>query len=82
VGTNGVTVREHEYMVGKRVKIDYLPFLTDHCDLCTARMQRQEQPACVKHCQSRCMEFGLTQDLAAKMKDRSRVVLYTHAPSR
>ena len=42
VGTNGVTVREHEYVVGKRVKIDFLPFLTDHCDFCTARLQRSE----------------------------------------
>ncbi|OGA24932.1 MAG: hypothetical protein A3I01_12075 [Betaproteobacteria bacterium RIFCSPLOWO2_02_FULL_65_24] len=82
VGTNGVVVTEYEYVVNGRVKIDFLPFLTDHCDLCTARMQKNERPACVKHCQAACMLFGQTQDLAATMKDRPRAVLYTHVPGR
>jgi Fe-S-cluster-containing dehydrogenase component len=82
VGTNGIVVKEYEYEIGGRVKIDFMPFLTDHCDLCTARMTKNERPACVKHCQAAIMEFGLTQDLAATMKDRPRAVLYTHAPVR
>ena len=81
-GTNGVIVKEYEYMVGPRVKIDFMPFLTDHCDLCTARLKNEERPACVKHCQAACMEFGLTQDLSATLKDRSRAVLYTHVPGK
>jgi len=28
------------------------------------------------------MEFGLTKQLAAKMGDRNRLVLYTHNPGR
>jgi Fe-S-cluster-containing dehydrogenase component len=80
-GRNGIRVTEHEYQTGAKLKIDYLPFLTDLCDLCMTRHGRGEQPACVKHCQSACMEFGLTEELAAKMGDRSRVVLYTHAPA-
>lgn len=81
-GTNGVVVREYEYETGGRVKIDYLPFFTDHCDLCVPRLKREEPPACVRHCQAACMAFGLTQELAARMKDRSRAVLYTHMPGR
>jgi Fe-S-cluster-containing dehydrogenase component len=77
-----VKVTEYEYVVDGRVKIDYAPYFTDHCDLCTARMQRNERPACVKHCQAACMLFGPTQDLAATMKDRPRAVLYTHLPGR
>ena len=79
-GTNGVTVKEYEYVTNGRVKINFMPFLTDHCDLCTARLARSERPACVKHCQAACMDFGLTEDMAALMKDRSRAVLYTHVP--
>jgi hypothetical protein len=28
------------------------------------------------------MEFGPTQELAGRLKDRSRVMLYTHTPRR
>lgn len=79
-GTNGVIVREFEYRIGNRVKIDFFPYFTDHCDFCTARLGRKENPACVKHCQAACMEFGVTQDLAAKVKDRPRAVLFTLVP--
>lgn len=81
-GTTGVTVREYEYIVDGRVKIDFLPFLTDHCDLCADRLARSERPACVRHCQSLCMDFGLTEAMAATMKDRPRAVLYTHVPAK
>jgi Fe-S-cluster-containing dehydrogenase component len=50
--------------------------------MCTSRLQRKEQPACVKHCQSRCMEFGATKDLAANVADRPNAVLFTHVPGR
>ena len=83
VGTNGVVVKEYEYQAGGRVKIDYMPYFTDHCDLCSERRARGEaQPACVKHCQSRCMEFGTTTTLMPQMIDRSKVVLFTHKPLR
>jgi anaerobic dimethyl sulfoxide reductase subunit B (iron-sulfur subunit) len=82
VGTNGIVVKEYEYEADRRVRIDYLPFFTQHCDLCKARRGRDEMPACVRHCQSRCMEFGETSDLAARMADRSNVALFTHAPGR
>jgi Fe-S-cluster-containing dehydrogenase component len=82
VGTNGIVVKEYEYEAGGRVRIDYLPFFTNHCDLCKDRRQRKELPACVKHCQSACMEFGTTKALSAKMGERNRLVLYTHNPGR
>ena len=82
VGTNGIVVKEYEYEAGGRVHIDYLPFFTPHCDLCKDRRTREPTPSCVKHCQAACMEFGLTKDLAARMGDRNRLVLYTHNPGR
>jgi anaerobic dimethyl sulfoxide reductase subunit B (iron-sulfur subunit) len=82
VGTNGVMVKEYEYEVNGRVQIDYLPFFTQHCDMCTSRLQRKELPACVRHCQSRCMEFGTAKELATSLPDRPRATLFTHAPGR
>ena len=81
-GTNGIMLREYEYQAGGKVQIDYLPFFTRHCDLCKDRRSRGEQPSCVKHCQAACMEFGLTQALAAKMENRNTMVLFTHNPGR
>ena len=64
------------------MRIDYLPFFPPHCDLCKDRRTRGESPSCVKHCQAACMEFGTTRELAARMAERNRVVLYTHNPGR
>ena len=81
-GTNGVIVREYEYVLNGRVHIDFMPFFTEHCDLCTARMQRHERPACVKHCQAAILEFGPVQELAASLKDRPRTALFTRVPGK
>ncbi len=80
VGKNGIRVTEHEYDTGEKIKIDYMPYLTDLCNLCMHRYAEGQKPACVKHCQSACMEFGTTEDLVTKMADKSKVVLYTVAP--
>ena len=85
VGTNGVVVKEYEYEVNGRVRIDFMPFFTQHCDLCKTRRGRERGealPACVKHCQSRCMEFGTTTVLAATLPERPNAVLFTHSPGR
>ena len=75
-GTNGVIVKEYEYAVNGRVKIDFMPFLTDHCDLCAARHARSERPACMKHCQAACMHFGPVEELVEIMKQKPRTVLF------
>lgn len=80
--TCGIVVKEYVYDVGERVQIDYLPFFTQHCDLCKARRARDEVPACVRHCQSRCMEFGLTTELTFHLSHRSNASLFTHSPGR
>jgi Fe-S-cluster-containing dehydrogenase component len=84
VGTNGVVIREYEYEANGRVRIDFLPFFTQHCDLCKGRRARERDavPACVKHCQSQCMEFGLTSALVGVLADRPTAALFTHAPGR
>lgn len=77
-GKCGIKVTEFVYeAVKKPVAIDYLPFPTELCDLCINRWREGELPACVKHCQAFCMEFGLISDLAPKMEGLSRSVIFS-----
>ncbi len=84
--------QEHGYPVGKggihlneiittlpdeRLRIDYIPFPTAYCDLCSARTRKGEQPACVKHCQAQVMYYGTVADLAKIMERNSHTVLFS-----
>lgn len=84
--------QEHDYPVGKggihlneittelpngRIRIDYLPFPTDYCDLCAGRVQQGEPPACVKHCQAATMYYGLVTELAEAMAEKPHCALFT-----
>lgn len=75
-GINGIKVTEYEYETLTGLAIDYLPYPTDSCDLCIAGHKERHLPACVKHCQARCMEFGHLADLAHKMAGRRKMVLF------
>jgi Fe-S-cluster-containing dehydrogenase component len=61
------------------VQIDYLPFPTTLCTLCTKRIASgfDSRPACVKCCQSSCIEYGDVEDLYSKMQTMKRPVLYS-----
>ena len=76
-GKNGIKVTEYEYETYTKVCIDNLPFPTDLCDLCINRHKEGELPACVKHCQADCMQFGYLSDLVKEMEDRSKMVLFS-----
>lgn len=77
VGKSGVKVTEYVYAASKKpVAIDFMPFITELCDLCINRSKEGEEPACVKHCQAACMAFGPISELAQQMETVSRVVLY------
>jgi len=75
-GKCGIKVTEYIYETHTKVSIDYLPFPTDLCDLCIQRTREGEQPACVKHCQAACMEFGYIGELVKEMEQRPKMVLY------
>ena len=75
-GKNGIRVTEHEYETFTGLAIDYLPYPNDLCDLCIRRHQEGEVPACVKHCQSRCMQFGFLGDLAKAMEKQPKTALF------
>lgn len=77
-GKCGIRVTEHIYEAEKKpVAIDFLPFPTELCDLCINRNREGELPACVKHCQSFCMEFGPITKLAQEMAQKSRTVIFS-----
>jgi Fe-S-cluster-containing dehydrogenase component len=75
-GKNGIMVTEYLYETFNKVCIDNVPFPTDLCDLCINRHQAGEAPACVKHCQARCMQFGFIDKLAKEMEERAKMVLF------
>ena len=75
-GKNGIMVTEYLYETFNKVCIDNVPFLTDLCDLCINRHQAGEGPACVKHCQARCMQFGYIDKLTKEMEERPKMVLF------
>jgi Fe-S-cluster-containing dehydrogenase component len=77
-GQSGMRITEHVYAALKKpVAVDYLPFPTELCDLCINRHQAGEPPACVKHCQSFCMQFGPIDLLAQRMLEKPRSVLFS-----
>ncbi|MFW2368958.1 MAG: oxidoreductase [Desulforhopalus sp.] len=76
-GKSGVKVTEYVYAADKKpVAVDFMPFVTELCDLCINRSKVGEIPACVKHCQAACMAFGPINELVQQMETVSRVVLY------
>ncbi len=77
-GQCGIQVTEYVYAALKKaVAVDYLPFPTELCDLCINRHQAGEAPACVKHCQSFCMQFGPLDELVKQMEVKPRSVLFS-----
>ncbi len=82
--------QEHGYPAGKwgikineiitegadRIRIDYIPFPTEFCDLCAARTKQGEKPACVKHCQAAIMWHGPIDELTKAMQDKPRSVIF------
>ena len=77
VGRNGIKITEFEYVVSGRVKIDYMPYFTDHCDMCGMRRKAGELPACVKHCQSKCMTFGQVGELLKEIEKQPKMALFS-----
>lgn len=76
VGKWGIKLNEIITDNKGRMRIDYIPFPTDLCDLCKARTDRGEQPSCVKHCHTACMMYGPISELAREMEKKPGSVIY------
>ena len=75
-GKWGIKVTEYVLETFDKVAIDYVPFPTDLCDLCAKRTKNGEKPACVKHCQAACMEYGPVKELVKTLEKKGKTVLF------
>ena len=75
-GKGGIIINEVETELPDKVRIDYIPFLTEYCNLCASRTAKGEQPTCVKHCQSACMMYGVVDELAKAAEGMTKSVIY------
>jgi Fe-S-cluster-containing dehydrogenase component len=75
-GMVGIRVDELETVGPDKVHLDFIPITTRFCDLCTDRTNSGEVPACVKHCQARCMYYGTVTELAKTMEEKPRSLIF------
>jgi len=78
VGKTGIMVMQIGPMeIGPdRWCFDYIPVLTEHCNLCSGRVGKGQKPACVKHCQAGIMKFATIKELTEYMKLKPKTVLF------
>lgn len=75
-GQFGITVTEYVLKGKNGLTIDYVPFMTDLCNLCLAREKQGKKPACVKHCLARCLLFGKVDDLMVEVKKMPKSLVF------
>ncbi len=76
VGVCGIKVVEVVNDNKEKVFVDFTPFTTRFCDLCTARVKGGDEPACVKHCQATCITYGTVAALAKAQEKQPRSSLF------
>lgn len=64
------------HVKGDSYQYDFVPIPTDQCNLCSERTSKGKKPICVKHCQSRAMEYGSVEELAVKIDASTKNVLF------
>ena len=58
-------------------QLTYVPVPTDMCNLCEDRVAKGKLPACVHNCYTGVMEYGPVEELAKKLGNKGRQVLFT-----
>ncbi len=76
VGVSGIRIDEVIMNNSEKVTVDFAPIITRYCDLCAARVKGGDEPACVKHCQARCILYGKNTDLAKAQDKQPRSALW------
>ncbi len=59
---------------GKKWNWNWVPTPTDLCTGCPSRIDKGKLPACVHHCQARCMEYGKITELVTKINKEKQVL--------
>ena len=77
-GISGMEVIEKVQPLPKdKAYLTYLPFPTELCVLCKPRTKKGLQPACVQHCMANVIQWGPLEDLAKKLGQKPRMVLWS-----
>lgn len=79
VGETGIhVVKIGPWVIGDEAdenwQFSYLPIPTKQCDSCAIRRGLGKAPTCVQHCQSKCLEFGLLEELATRMDEKQKTL--------
>jgi len=81
VGIGGIKITEMitQEPDSDRVHFDYVPYFSKHCNLCASRIAsgRDNKPACVKHWGAASLHYGDIEELAKKMVNMPRSILYS-----
>jgi Fe-S-cluster-containing dehydrogenase component len=71
-------IKVHEIVTeGGKLRIDFLPFPTKYCDLCSKRVKDGGQTACVKACQASTIFYGDLVEMAKLMEEKPHSALFT-----
>lgn len=54
---------------------NYVPVLSDLCDLCIGRIEGNAKPACVHHCLAQCMEAVPVEKISESMAEKGDAVV-------
>lgn len=61
---------------GKNFNWNKIPVPTDLCDGCAKRVSEGRKPTCMHHCLAGVIEFGLLDELAVKLANKPKQVLW------
>lgn len=77
IGQTGVKAVDIRWQIeGDNWVYDSAPFFSKQCDLCAERCASGKLPACVHHCQAKCLEYGTISDLIGRF-EQGRQFLFT-----
>ena len=71
VGTYGIKLDEigpYKNEQGRWVW-EYVPQVTEYCDLCEERVAQGRKPTCVQHCLAFCLEYGTIEEMAKRAEE-------------
>jgi Fe-S-cluster-containing dehydrogenase component len=57
-------------------QVSYMPAFSDQCNLCSDRVAMGKLPSCVHHCQAKCLTYGTLEELAEKLLEHPKQVLF------
>lgn len=79
IGQYGIKTLEYGPVKNTKGKWEwtFVPLPTDLCDMCEDRVGKGRLPSCVHHCQSGVMYYGPMDELAAKMAEKPKMVLFS-----